>query len=478
MQSGKILLLNIGLSGELGSSVRGTLESSGELSLMFDQSPQVRLEVVPSSSAITAEIKSVHPNLVVLLSRSDFLGQVHSTLASLRSTFPGIPVLVVMEAVQPIEIVEMLRHGASDFTTAPVRDVDILPRIWRLLEQTERVDPLKQALKERLGLQELIGENAAFLAEIQKIPLIAKSDATVLIQGETGTGKELCARAVHYLGARASGPFVPVNCGALPVELIENELFGHERGAFTGAVVHQLGLLNSAAGGTLFLDEIDCMSRHSQVKLLRFLQDKEYRPLGATSLRRADVRVIAATNADVDGALRLGTIRQDLYYRLNTISLRLPPLRSRRDDIPRLACHFTAKASRKLCVQVKYLAADAIQKLVLHDWPGNLRELEHIVERAVVLSEQPLIGSADIDLPSCNEAVDGGYFGKAKNRVIVEFERSYIERLLAVHGGNITHAAQAAHKNRRAFWQLIRKHNINISGFKPHNFENLDNQQR
>jgi len=220
-----------------------------------------------------------------------------------------VPIFAVLESNAPEEVMWMLQNGVEDFITPPLKPVDILPRLWRTLERTRPDDPLTQAWKAKLGLQQFVGESQAFLAAIKIIPLIARSDANVLITGETGTGKELCARAVHYLSGRSSQPFVPLNCGAIPLELVENELFGHQRGAFTGASGTQPGLIHEATGGTLFLDEIDSMPLFAQVKLLRFLQDREYRPLGAAKMLHADVRVVAATNADVEEDGKAGRLR-------------------------------------------------------------------------------------------------------------------------------------------------------------------------
>src|SRR5689334_18609974 len=206
----------------------------------------------------------------------------------------------------------------------------------------------EQALTEKLGLQQLIGQSEVFVAETSKIPLIARSDISVLIAGETGTGKEMVGRAIHYLSSRAGKPFVPINCGAIPVELMENELFGHDRGAFTGASGSRNGLIQEAEQGTLFFDEVNCLPLQAQVKLLRFLQSREYRPLGSTKSLTGDVRIIAASNANLEAEVKAGTLRRDLYYRLNVVPLVLPPLRERSSDIIILARHFLAQYSKKL----------------------------------------------------------------------------------------------------------------------------------
>lgn len=318
-----------------------------------------------------------------------------------------------------------------------------------------------QLLKEKLGLRQLIGESPNFVEQFEKLPKIAACDVAVLITGETGTGKELVARAIHYLSARSGQPFVPVNCGAIPADLVENELFGHEQGAFTSAVCSRRGLVEEADGGTLLLDEIDSLPVAAQVKLLRFLQDKKFHPLGSPRLRTADVRIIAATNADIAGSIKNGQFRQDLSYRLNVVELRLPPLRERRCDIPLLANHFVAKYSREFNRETAQISPDAMRLLTVHDWPGNVRELENIIERAVVLSENPIIQPGDIALSRTVNCADQPLsFTELKKQVISRFEQTYLLDLLDSTGGNITRAAQAARKNRRAFLELMRKHGI------------------
>jgi DNA-binding NtrC family response regulator len=388
-----------------------------------------------------------------------------ATLFSLLNQQPEVtPLIVVIESGSPDEMVALLNLGAADFITPPLKAVDIVPRVWRLLGQ--RGNALLRSLKEKIGLKQLIGISPAFTSEMKKIPLLAKCDATVLISGETGTGKELCAQAVHYLSHRSGKPFVPVNCGAIPVDLAENELFGHERGAFTSASGAQTGLVHEANGGTLFLDEVDSLPHAVQIKLLRFLQEKEYRPLGSSKTRRADVRVIAASNEEPEEAAKTGKLRQDLYYRLNVIPLTLPPLRLRREDIPLLARHFLVKYSNEFKKGCTSFSVRCMQALMLYDWPGNVRELQHAVERAVALSEHETIRVADLALPQSEKPASQQSFREAKATVIEQFEKKYIQDLLLLHHGNITKAAKASLKNRRAFWQLMRKHHIQAGPFR------------
>lgn len=324
---------------------------------------------------------------------------------------------------------------------------------------------LLDSLTKKLGLQQLIGQHDLFVSEISKIPLVARSDASVLISGETGTGKEMVARAVHYLSPRAGKPFVPINCGAIPVELFENELFGHERGAFTGADGPRDGLIHEAEGGTLFLDEVNCMPLFAQVKLLRFLQSKEYRRLGSTKSLKGDVRILAASNADLEVELAAETLRRDLFYRLNVVPIVLPPLRARGNDILILARHFLAQYAVKLNNPVADFSPEAERKLLLYSWPGNVRELEHVIERTLILCTEKIIQEAHIVLPDETTSSQLS-FQELKAHVISEFEITFIRSLLTVYKGNVTKAAQAARKERRTFWELIRKYNIDVQKFK------------
>jgi two-component system, NtrC family, response regulator GlrR len=385
-------------------------------------------------------------------------------VSDLQQHLPGIPIIILGDVEQPDTMLALLEQGATDFVTSPFKANDIVPRVKRLLGH-EAVRPTVN-IKATLGLRNLVGQNKAFIRETTKIPIIARCDATVLITGETGTGKELCARAIHYLSARAKHPFIPINCGAIPADLAENELFGHERGAYTGAAWSQPGIIEEANSGTLFLDEIDCLSPLTQVKLLRFLQDKEYRPLGSAKNRHADVRIIAATNTDIEESVRQGRMRQDLYYRLHVIPFALLPLRERADDIPLLVEHFLSRYSDVLNKRVNGISAGALSRLLVYQWPGNVRELEHVIERAVVMCNAPVLTEGDITLSRFDETDSHCSFQEGKARAVSEFEQHYIKGLLIANRGNITRAAKAANKNRRAFWELIRKHRIDVSVFR------------
>jgi len=400
------------------------------------------------------------PDLVFLILAVKRAAQIVPTFEAVRACFLSVPMIVVTEGMEASGLYSLLRSGATDFLVAPLKPNEVLPRVCRLLDWTWRGDASVQALKEKLGLKQIIGESAVLLHEIQKIPQMARCDGTVLISGETGTGKEVFARSVHYLSPRAGQPFIAVNCGAIPLELVENELFGHEPGAFTSAATAQTGVVQEADGGTLFLDEIDTLPALAQVKLLRFLQEKEYRPLGARRPRRADVRVIAASNIILEEALRRGHFRQDLYYRLNVLPMTLPPLRERQEDIPLLARHFVQKYAAEFRREAPEIAPGAMQKLFVHPWPGNVRELENVVQRAVLIGESATIQARDIAFAECETEPFGASFRALKARAVAQFERTYLQAVLLEHDGNINAASRAAQKNRRAFWELLRKHQL------------------
>jgi DNA-binding NtrC family response regulator len=466
MKDAKILLLDLDPESGLGTILGSILESSPNLSIHLRHESVGVFDPSLSGNYFSNIVSCVTPDMIFLVLSPQDLKQNHILFQSISRELLDLPIIAVIKECEPNQVLALLNLGATDFITTPLKAAEVLPRVWRLLEQKPRGKSLTQKLKEDLGLKQLVGETLAFTAVITKIPVVAKCEASVLISGETGTGKELCARAIHYLSPRAGKPFVPVDSGAIPTELTENELFGHVRGAFTGASSSQQGLIREADGGTLFLDDVDCLPLLAQVKLLRFLQEKEYRRLGSPKLQQANVRIIAATNRDLSEEVREAKFRDDLYYRLNIIPLMLPPLRERREDIPLLARHFLEKYTTESNKQVAGFTSKAMERLILYDWPGNVRELEYVVERAVVLSEHPVIRGSDIFLSVQRDTKQRESFKEAKATIITHFEKSYIKGLLLVHHGNISKAARAAQKNRRAFWQLIRKHRIDVQDFK------------
>ena len=314
----------------------------------------------------------------------------------------------------------------------------------------------------------LVGESPAFLELLGSVARVARHGvATVLIRGETGTGKELVARTIHYLGARREFPFVPVNCGALPETLAENELFGHRAGAYTGATDESVGLLRLAHRGTLFLDEVDALSPKTQVALLRFLQDGSFRPLGASREEHADVRIVAASNRGLEEEVRANRFRADLYYRLNLISLEVPALRDRAGDVRVLSEHFIKECARRYRLPDKHLDDESLGDLGEYAWPGNVRELENLVHRAFLLCDDeqltisaPLVSPPPAKVPAQDTDLHSLSYSSAKSRALQEFDRHYLTRLIQRASGNVTRAAQLAGKERRAFGKLLKRYGI------------------
>lgn len=313
----------------------------------------------------------------------------------------------------------------------------------------------------------LIGVSPQFQKVVERIHRMAKLDATVLVNGETGTGKELAARAIHYLGERSDRPFVPVNCGALSESLVESELFGHERGAFTDAKSASSGLIGEAAGGTLFLDEVDTLNPKAQAALLRFLQDRTYRRVGGGSLRQVDVRVVVASNADLKALAEARLFRKDLLYRLNVISLHMPALRHREGDAEVLACAMLQRFSHQYRLPLKRLHSDGLAFLHQYPWPGNVRELENVMHREFLMCEESelrleesrselMTGAVE---PRCADSdIAAMAFREAKTRAVAEFERNYVFAMLSRTEGNISQAARLARQDRSAFGKLARKY--------------------
>lgn len=380
---------------------------------------------------------------------------------------PASAIVVVGKDLNRQSMLTMLAAGVADFITWPCSGDEIVARVQRVLGHLPASLSRRSARACDPRLKNMIGDSPAFAKQLEQIPAVAGCDIDVLILGETGTGKEVFAQAVHYLSRRASRPWVAVNCGAIPTELMESELFGHVRGAYTNAHGARDGLVAEAEGGTLLLDDVDCLPLAAQSKLLRFLQEREYRPLGANRVRNADVRIIASTNRRLSDLCAKGLFRQDLYYRLNVLSLALPALRDRREDIAILARHFAALAAKRFGRGAIGISQAAMRKLLCHDWPGNVRELQHAIERAVLMASGAAVDEADIELGAGDAPLlKDASFRAAKARVVEQFERSFIEQRLLECDGNVTHAAREAHKNRRAFFQLMRKHSIEPDRFR------------
>jgi DNA-binding NtrC family response regulator len=388
--------------------------------------------------------------------------QATAAFRSLRKLLVETPVIAVLPGDVEEQLLEAATQTVDDFVVSPIRPTELRYRLQRLLSGApgDR-GAVRERLLAELGLTQLVGRDPAFADAVRQIPRLARSEAPVLITGETGTGKELCARAIHFLSHRRGLPFVAIDCGALPEHLIENELFGHARGAYTDAHREQPGLIATADGGTLLLDEVDALSMTAQAKLLRFLQDRTFRPIGSNRLVCADVRVVSATNQDLDVHVRARRFRSDLYFRLDVLRVHLPSLGERPDDVGLLAAHFLDEYRAAHADAPRGISRAALRMLMAHDWPGNVRELQNVVQRAAVACDEPQILPRHIALLSAAwPSTPTTHFRTARAAVLANFERSYVEELLQRHQGNITRAARVAGKDRRAFGRLVKKYNI------------------
>lgn len=398
-------------------------------------------------------------------------------LETVRQKHDRLPVIVITAYGTIESAVEAMQKGAFSFITKPFKKEEILIQIEKALEfQRLRNEnrSLKQVLDDQVKYPFLIGSSPVMERVYQRILQVAKSTATILITGETGTGKELAAKTVHFHSQRKDKNFVAVNCSALPETLIESELFGHLKGSFTGAIRDKKGLVEEAEGGTLFLDEIGDLNLIMQTKLLRLLQEGEYKPVGSSKTFTADVRFITATNQDLIEKVRKKEFREDLYYRLNVIQIVMPPLRERKDDIPLLVRHFIEKINRVNQKAVQGVAPEALDLLVAREWPGNIRELENVIERGVILSAGDLLQAADLfpaDQPTpfifdIQEDIFQAPFKDAKERLIADFHTEYIKRVLARVGGNVSLAAKECGLKRPYLHRLMKESDIKAKTYR------------
>jgi len=374
---------------------------------------------------------------------------------------PALPVIILTAHGTIPDAVSATQRGVFGFLTKPFDSQELLQKVAAALKLSggEPAGSGTTAGEWRSGI---ITRSPRMDDLLRQARLVADSDASVLIFGESGTGKELLARAIHQASKRSAKPFVAVNCGAIPADLLESELFGHARGAFTGAIQAHKGLFQAADGGTLLLDEIGDMPLPLQVKLLRVLQEGEVRPVGSTQAIPVDVRVISATHRDLDSQREHGHFREDLYYRLNVVSLKLPSLAERREDIPLLAAHFLRRLAERYRKPPSTLAPDAMALLVAAQWPGNIRQLLNLLEQAVALSPTPIIPATLVQAALKEDAAALVPFEEARKT----FERDYLVRLLKITGGNVTQAAQLAKRNRTEFYKLLQRHRLEPGMFK------------
>jgi two-component system response regulator GlrR len=418
-----------------------------------------RVTAVESAEAALTQMAVARPQLVV----SDVRLPGRDGLAlfdEIRSRYPALPVILLTAHGTIPDAVEATSRGVFSYLTKPFDGKALLDKVNQALElpaQTPHVPAGDEAW--RAAIISRSNAMADLLAEAQ---MVAASDASVLISGQSGTGKELLAQAIHRASPRAAKPFVAVNCGAIPEALLESELFGHVKGSFTGALANHPGLFVTAGGGTLFLDEIGDMPPALQVKLLRVLQERSVRPVGSSQSVPVDVRILSATNRDLDSAMKEGQFREDLYYRLNVVSLRLPPLAERREDIPLLANHFLTRLSQKYGKRLNGFAPDAMKALTTAGWPGNVRQLNNVVEQVCALTTTPLISLALVQRALRVPTMEVMSYAQARQR----FERDYLVGLLKLTDGNAADAARLAERNRTEFYRLLQKHGLTPGQFR------------
>jgi len=442
-------------------------ESKGKILLVDDDPGLLRLlsirlraedyevEAVESAEKALGVLGRFRPDLVITDLRMDKMDGI-GLLKELQTRAPGLRVLIITAHGTIPDAVTATQGGAFGFLTKPIDKDELMETVERAIKVSGAPDVDED------WCAEIITRNAALKEVLAQAKMVAATDARVLITGESGTGKELLARAIHRASARRDRPFVAINCSAMAENLLESELFGHEKGSFTGATRTHKGLFQSAEGGTLLLDEIGDMPMRLQVKLLRVLQEHQVRPVGSTEAVPVDVRVISATHRDLTEMMQAGDFREDLFYRLNVVNIHMPTLDERREDIPLLVSHFLQQIAREGAQERKVYAPEAVELLVTADWPGNIRQLYNIVRQNVALSRSPVISG---ELVQASLGEHGGKlasFTEARD----EFTRNYLSQILQITQGNVSQAARLAKRNRTDFYKLLSRHNLNPDTFK------------
>lgn len=400
-----------------------------------------------------------------------------SMLQEMKRLGVQVPVIVITAYGTIEQAVKAMRFGAVDYLTKPINYDELSVVVKNAVERQNlamEVERLRRAIDEKYGFSNIVGKHPGMQQIFELIANIAETDATILIRGETGTGKELIARAIHYNSLRKEKEFLKVNCAALTETLLESELFGHEKGAFTGALKMRIGRFEQANGGTIFLDEIGDISISTQSKLLRVLQEMEFERVGGNETIRVDVRIISASNKDLEELIKEGSFREDLYYRLNVIPLNVPALRDRLEDIPILALHFVKLYGERHNKKIASIAPEALQLLMSYDWPGNIRELKNVIERAVILERGEVINAATVanyTKPTkersyqffINEELP---FQTVKKSIVERFETEYLSKILTRFNGNISAAAKSADLDYKNFCEKMKKHHLSKWDFK------------
>ena len=442
-------------------------QSKGKILLVDDDPGLLRLlsirlraegydvEAVESAHKALATLNRFTPDLVITDLRMDKMDGI-GLLKELQTRSPGLRVVIITAHGTIPDAVVATQSGAFGFLTKPIDKDELMVTVEKALRVSGSTDV------EEGWASEIITRNQGMKEVLQQAKMVAATDARVLITGESGTGKELLAKAIHNASPRHHKPFTAINCSAMAENLLESELFGHEKGAFTGATRQHKGLFQAAEGGTLLLDEIGDMPMRLQVKLLRVLQENQVRPVGSTEALDVDVRVISATHRDLQTMLNEGHFREDLYYRLNVVNIRLPTLDERREDIPLLVANFLQIIAREAGQERKVYAPEAVEMLVTAEWPGNVRQLYNIVRQNVALSRSPVISGELVQQSLGEHAGKLASFSDARD----EFTRNYLSQILQITMGNVSQAARLAKRNRTDFYKLLARHDLNPDQFK------------
>ncbi len=421
-------------------------------------------DVIPMDSGERALAQfSIHrPQVVVTDLRMNGMDGM-AVFEAVHQRYPMIPVIILTAHGTIPDAVNATKRGVFGFLTKPFESKTLLDQINKAIEISGNSQIADTETTGDTGWRrEIITRNPVMEDVLHQARLVAESDISVFIHGESGTGKDLLARAIHKASPRHDQSFVAINCSAIPEPLLESELFGHSKGSFTGATRNHKGLFQAADKGSLFLDEIGDMPLSLQAKLLRVLQDREVRPVGATEAVKVDVRVISATHRNLEQAMLQGHFREDLYYRLNVVALEIPALAQRREDIPLLASHFLARLAAKNRREIEGFSPEALELMIGAPWPGNVRQLLNVVEQVVALSTTPIVPASLVNKALRNESGDILSFADARNR----FERDYLVQLLQITQGSVTQAARLAKRNRTEFYKLLRRHHLEPGLFK------------
>lgn len=431
------------------------------------QAAGYRVATAASAESALAQLDLERPQLVlsdVRLPGRDGL----QLFDDVRQRHPSLPVILLTAHGTIPDAVEATRRGVFTYLTKPYDSKELLERIAQALALAAPSGG-GSAQADEAWRADIVSRSARMADLLVEARMVARSDASVLLRGDSGTGKEMLARAIHRASARAARPFIAVNCGAIPEALLESELFGHVKGAFTDAVANHKGLFQAADGGTLLLDEIGDMPPALQVKLLRVLQERAVRPVGSSQSHSIDVRIISATHRDLEAAMAAGQFREDLYYRLNVVTLTLPTLADRREDIPLLANHFLGKLAAKYNRRLSGFAPEALKALIAAPWPGNVRQLYNVVEQVCALATSPLVPLALVQRALRVPSVQVLTYAEAKQR----FEREYLVGLLKLTDGSVADAARLADRNRTEFYRLLQKHELTPGHFQSQSGDRL-----